>query len=136
MASHAVSVRMELSSQLPRIFGDRIQLQQVVINLIINAVEAMEGIVDRPRELAIRSGADGNGAVLVTVMDRGAGICEDAIDRMFTPFFTTKSGGMGMGLSICRSIVEAHGGRLSASPNQGRGATFQIKLPLHQEEAS
>jgi PAS domain S-box-containing protein len=136
MASHAVSVRMELSSQLPRIFGDRIQLQQVVINLIINAVEAMEGIVDRPRELAIRSGADGNGAVLVTVMDRGAGIREDAIDRMFMPFFTTKSSGMGMGLSICRSIVEAHGGRLSASPNQGRGATFQITLPLHQEEAS
>jgi PAS domain S-box-containing protein len=136
MASHAVSVRMELASVLPGIFGDRIQLQQVLINLIMNGIEAMEGVVDCPREMVIRSGADENGAVLVTVIDHGVGICEDTVDRMFIPFFTTKAGGMGMGLSICRSIVEAHGGRLSASPNQGRGATFQITLPLHQEAAS
>lgn len=136
MASHAVSVRMELSSALPRIFGDRIQLQQILINLIMNGIEAMEDVVDRPRELVIRSGSDESAAVLVTVTDRGVGLCEDAIDRMFMPFFTTKASGMGMGLSICRSIVEAHGGRLSASPNQGCGATFQITLPSHQEEAS
>ena len=136
MASHAVSVRMELASVLPGIFGDRIQLQQVLINLIMNGIEAMEGVVDCPREMVIRSGADENGAVLVTVIDRGVGICEDTVDRMFTPFFTTKAGGLGMGLSICRSIVETHGGRLSASPNKGRGATFQITLPLHQEAAS
>ncbi|KYG99430.1 PAS domain S-box protein [Bradyrhizobium sp. DOA1] len=136
MATHAVSVRMELSSALPEIFGDRIQLQQVLINLIMNGIEAMEGVEDRPRELAIRSVADGDGAVLVSVADSGVGISEQAIDRLFTPFFTTKSSGMGMGLSICRSIVEAHGGRLSAAPNQGHGATFQITLPVHREEAS
>ncbi|MBR0903197.1 PAS domain S-box protein [Bradyrhizobium liaoningense] len=136
MASHAVSVRMELSSALPGIFGDRIQLQQVLINLIMNGIEAMAGVDDRPRELTIRSEADGDHAVLVSVADSGAGICEKAIDRLFMPFFTTKSSGMGMGLSICRSIVEAHGGRLAAAPNQGHGATFQITLPVHREEAS
>lgn len=135
MASHAVSMRMELSSALPKIFGDRIQLQQVLINLIMNGIEAMEDVHDRPRELAIRSAADGEDAMLVSVADCGVGIHEQAIDRLFTPFFTTKSGGMGMGLSICRSIVEAHGGRLSAAPNQSGGATFQITLPLHREEA-
>lgn len=136
MATHAVSVRMELRSVLPNVFGDRIQLQQVLINLIMNAIEAMEGVTDRPRELVICSGPDNNGSVLVSVTDCGVGISADAIDRMFTPFFTTKSSGLGMGLSICRSIVEAHGGRLSASPNEGRGATFQIALPLYQEGAS
>lgn len=135
MASHAVSVRMELSSALPRIFGDRIQLQQVLINLIMNGIEAMEGVHDRPRELVIRA-ADGDDRVLVSVADCGVGICEEALDRLFMPFFTTKSSGMGMGLSICRSIIEAHGGRLSAAANQERGATFQISLPLHREEAS
>lgn len=136
MASHAVSVRMELSSALPRIFGDRIQLQQVLINLIMNGIEAMEGVQDRLRELAIRSATDGDDAVLMSVTDCGVGICEQATDRLFMPFFTTKSSGMGMGLSICRSIVEAHGGRLAAAPNQGRGATFQVTLPVHREAAS
>ncbi|MGX1164274.1 PAS domain S-box-containing protein [Bradyrhizobium sp. USDA 372] len=136
MASHAVSVRMELSSALPRIFGDRIQLQQVLINLIMNGIEAMGDVHDRPRELAIRSEASGDGAMQMSVSDRGVGISEQAMDRLFTPFFTTKSSGMGMGLSICRSIIEAHGGRLYAVSNQERGATFQITLPLHREEAS
>ena len=136
MANHTVSVRMELSSALPNIFGDRIQLQQVLINLIKNGIEAMESVNDRSRELAIRSAASGDGTMQVSVSDCGVGISEQAIDRLFTPFFTTKSSGMGMGLSICRSIVEAHGGRLSAVPNQERGATFQITLPLHREETS
>ena len=135
MASHAVSVRMELTSSLPRIFGDRIQLQQVLINLVMNGIEAMEGIHDRPRELTIRSDDDEAERALVTVTDRGSGICPEVLDRMFAPFFTTKSGGMGMGLSICRSIVEAHGGRLVAFSNEGRGATFQITLPSHREDS-
>ena len=136
MANHTVSVRMELSSALPNIFGDRIQLQQVLINLIKNGIEAMESVNDRSRELAIRSAASGDGTMQVSVSDCGVGISEQAIDRLFMPFFTTKSSGMGMGLSICRSIIEAHGGRLSAVPNQERGATFQITLPLHREETS
>ena len=136
MANHTVSVRMELSSALPNIFGDRIQLQQVLINLIKNGIEAMESVNDRSRELAIRSAASGDGTMQVSVSDCGVGISEQAIDRLFMPFFTTKSSGMGMGLSICRSIIEAHGGRLAAAPNQGHGATFQITLPVHREEAS
>ncbi|MDA9410058.1 MULTISPECIES: PAS domain S-box protein [unclassified Bradyrhizobium] len=136
MARHAVSVRMELSSALPKIFGDRIQLQQVLINLIMNGIEAMEDVRDRPRKLTIRSAADGDDAMLVSVADCGVGIDEQAIDRLFTPFFTTKPGGIGMGLPICRSIIEIHGGRLSAAPNQSGGATFQITLPLYREEAS
>ncbi|MBW7966411.1 PAS domain S-box protein [Bradyrhizobium sp. BR 10261] len=136
MANHAVSVRMELSSALPKIFGDRIQLQQVLINLIMNGIEAMEDVRDRPRKLTIRSAADGDDAMVVSVADCGVGIDEQAVDRLFTPFFTTKSGGIGMGLPICRSIIEIHGGRLSAASNQSGGATFQITLPLYREEAS
>ncbi|MBR0953597.1 PAS domain S-box protein [Bradyrhizobium canariense] len=139
LATHAVSVRMELASDLPMICGDRIQLQQVLINLVMNGIEAMETTVGRPRELAIRSsdvGEDSDRRLVVTVKDRGVGLCKDAAERIFTPFFTTKSGGLGMGLSICRSIIEAHAGRLSAFPNEGHGTTFQIALPLPHEDTS
>jgi PAS domain S-box-containing protein len=134
LLSHAVSLRLELSPALGLVLADRIQLQQVILNLVINAVEAMQPIADRPRELVIRTRQDDAHQILVTVRDCGVGLAAGNADRLFEAFFTTKSSGMGMGLSICRSIVEAHGGRLSASGNVGPGATFQFTLPLHQED--
>jgi signal transduction histidine kinase len=136
LASHRVSLRTELAPAPLKILGDRVQLQQVIINLVMNGIEAMQPVTDRPRELLIRSGRDETHRVLLSVTDCGVGISVDDADRLFKAFFTTKSSGMGMGLSICRSIVEAHGGRLSASRNEGPGATFQFVLPLHQEDAS
>ncbi len=136
LVSHRVSLRMELAPALPMILGDRVQLQQVIINLVMNGIEAMQSVTDRPRELVIRSSRDETHQVLVSVTDCGVGISAENADRLFNAFFTTKPSGMGMGLSICRSIVEAHGGRLSASCNEGPGATFQFVLPLHQKEAS
>jgi C4-dicarboxylate-specific signal transduction histidine kinase len=136
LTSHQVLLRTELAPALPVVFGNRVQLQQVIINLVMNGIEAMESVTDRPRELAIRSHQVDRGQLLVSVMDHGVGISPEDADRLFNAFFTTKPGGMGIGLSICRSIVEAHGGRLSASRNQGPGATFQFVLPLHREEAS
>jgi PAS domain S-box-containing protein len=136
LVNHRISLRTELAPALPRILGDRVQMQQVIINLVMNGIEAMEPITDRPRELVIRSSQDETYRVLLSVTDRGVGISVDDADRLFRAFFTTKSNGMGMGLSICRSIVEAHGGRLSASRNEGPGATFQFVLPSHKEDAS
>jgi signal transduction histidine kinase len=105
-------------------------LQQVIINLVMNAIEAMQSVTDRSRELVIRSRQDETQQVLVSVTDYGAGISAEDADRLFNPFFTTKSSGMGMGLSICRSIVDAHDGRLSATANLPHGATFQLLLPV------
>jgi PAS domain S-box-containing protein len=136
LISHRASLRTELAPALPMILGDRVQLQQVIINLVMNGIEAMQSVTDRPRELVIRSGQNETRQVVVSVTDSGVGICAKDVDRLFNAFFTTKPSGMGMGLSICRSIVEAHGGRLSASGNEGPGATFQFFLPLHKEDAS
>jgi PAS domain S-box-containing protein len=136
LSSHGVLLKLELAPDLPRIFGDRVQLQQVIINLAINAAEAMESVAGRPRELTIRSGRRDLDKVFLSVADSGVGIPDTDAERVFAPFFTTKSSGMGMGLSICRSIVEAHEGRLSASRNEGDGTTFQFALPLHEEDAA
>ena len=136
LTSHDVVLRMALAPTLPPIFGDRVQLQQVIINLVMNGIEAMQTITDRRRELLIASGEDDAPGITVAVTDSGIGIADHDTERLFNPFFTTKPGGMGMGLSICRSIVEAHGGRLSVACNAGTGTTFRFTLPLHREGAS
>jgi PAS domain S-box-containing protein len=131
LINHQVSLQMELAPALPMILGDRVQLQQVIINLVMNSIEAMQPVTDRPRELVIRSRQDETQQVLVSVADCGVGICAENADRLFTAFFTTKPTGMGMGLSICRSIMEIHGGRLWATANILHGATFQFTLPVN-----
>jgi C4-dicarboxylate-specific signal transduction histidine kinase len=136
LTNHRVSLRMELAPVLPLILGDRVQLQQVIINLVMNGIEAMQSVTDRPRELAIRSREDEPQQVLLSVTDCGVGISAEDADRLFTAFFTTKSSGMGMGLSICRSIMEAHGGRLWAEANVPHGATLQLTLPVYADTAS
>jgi signal transduction histidine kinase len=135
-ARNRISVRTELADRLPLVRGDRVVLQQVILNLVMNGIEAMQSVEDRPRELAIRSLQDETPEVLVSVTDCGVGISAENADRLFDAFFTTKSGGMGMGLSICRSIIEAHGGRLWATANVPHGATFQFTLPAHAETLS
>jgi PAS domain S-box-containing protein len=128
-AKTGVSVRTDLADGLPLIYGDRVQLQQVVLNLIINAIEAMSGVTETPRALLIcTQKAEPNG-VLVEVRDSGPGLAPATIERLFDAFHTTKPGGLGLGLSICRSIIEAHGGRLWAKANVPRGAIFEFSLP-------
>jgi len=136
LATRRVRCRLELAPALPIVLADRVQLQQVIINLVMNGVEAMQPVADRPHELIIRSYQDEAQRLVVDVTDSGVGISADNADKLFNAFFTTKSGGMGMGLSICRSIIEAHGGRLSAANHAGPGARFQFMLPSYQEEAA
>jgi len=136
LTKHRVALRTELSPTLPMILGDRVQLQQVIINLMMNGSEAMQAVMDRPRELVIRSRQDEAQQVLLSVTDCGVGISTENADRLFNAFFTTKSSGMGMGLSICSSIVEDHGGRLWATANVPHGATFQFALPVNADTAS
>jgi PAS domain S-box-containing protein len=126
---HRVALRLELASELPPVLADRVQLHQVLINLVMNGLEAMASVHDRPRELVLRSQAHDGEEVHVMVEDVGTGIDPETADRMFTAFFTTKPGGMGMGLSITRSIIEAHGGRIWATANAQHGAIFHLVLP-------
>src|ERR1700730_16859735 len=128
---NGASVQTSLGESLPLIEGDRVQLQQVVLNLIVNAVQAMCAVVDRPRELFITTAQAEPNGVLVAVKDSGPGLTPASLENLFAPFYTTKPGGLGLGLSICRSIIEAHGGRLWASPNVPRGAIFQFTVPAH-----
>ena len=128
---HGVSVRTDLASALPAVLGDRVQLQQVIINLLINGVEAMAPITDRAREIFIRSQQHEDGQVYVAVRDSGVGIDSKTADQLFSAFFSTKPSGMGMGLSISRSIIRAHGGRLWVSPNPDHGAAFQFTVPTN-----
>jgi PAS domain S-box-containing protein len=132
-AKNAVSVRTQLAEGVPTLEGDRIQLQQVILNLILNAIEAMTGVDEASRELQISTGTDTAG-VLVTVRDSGAGLDPANVDRVFDAFYTTKPEGIGMGLAICRSIIEAHGGRLWASVDELQGAVFQFTLPADLDE--
>ena len=128
-----VVLQSELANDLPRITGDRVQLQQVILNLLRNASDAMVNVADRPRELLVRTERDTGDCVRVSVRDAGVGVDRQNIDKLFDPFYTTKSGGMGVGLSVSRSIVERHHGRLWAEPNDGPGATFSFSIPRDPE---
>jgi two-component system, LuxR family, sensor kinase FixL len=131
---HGVSQQTRLATSLALVEGDRIQLQQVILNLILNGVEAMSGLDEGPRELLISTEREASGGVLVTVRDSGPGLDPESVDRVFETFYTTKPEGMGMGLAICRSIVKAHEGRLWATTNEPRGAVFQFTLPPDRNE--
>jgi len=136
LSAQHVTLRLELASAMPLIVGDRVQLQQVIINLVVNGVDAIQAVMDRSHELLIRSYEDEAHQIVVAVKDSGVGIPAETADRLFDAFFSTKPSGLGIGLSICRSIIEDHGGRLWATNNTGEpGATFQFALPSHQEQA-
>jgi signal transduction histidine kinase len=134
--TNGVTIQTRLADHLPNIQGDRIQLQQVLLNLLTNAIEAMSTANEGPRELLISSASDAVDSVLVAVRDSGPGLTPESFDRLFQAFHTTKPNGMGMGLSICRSIVEAHGGRVWATANTPRGAIFQFTLPARRKSMS
>ena len=123
-------------TDLPLVTGDRVQLQQVILNLMLNASDAMSGVEDRPKQLLIRTEPDGSDQVRVTIRDTGVGFASQNMDRLFTAFYTTKSTGMGMGLSVCRSIVAWHQGRLWAAVNDGPGATFAFAIPRRAADAA
>ena len=120
---------IDFPNDLPPVWANRVQLQQVISNLVMNALDAMREVVDRPRQLRLRAQLDDPDAVVLTVEDSGPGIAPGDVERVFDAFFSTKTSGLGLGLSICRSIVEAHGGRLWATPNLPHGTKFHVQLP-------
>jgi PAS domain S-box-containing protein len=131
LQKHDIVVTYRLAKEVPRVLVDRVQLQQVILNLVMNAIDAISLVIDRPRMLRVSSERNNPDGVIVTLEDSGTGLDPKNIDRIFQPFFTTKSHGMGMGLSICRSIIEAHRGRLSASPGRPHGTAFHVVLPAN-----
>ncbi|HTV96736.1 MAG TPA: ATP-binding protein [Steroidobacteraceae bacterium] len=133
---NGVSLKTELAEGVPAVWADRIQLQQVILNLVINAIEAMDKRVDGPKDLFIAVGKDDSNDILFTIRDSGTGLDPQKAQQVFDAFYTTKREGMGMGLAVSRGIIEAHGGRLWATPNEPVGAVFQFKLPMHREEAA
>jgi signal transduction histidine kinase len=130
-----ISIRAELSPALPKVKADRVQLQQVVMNLMLNGMDAMSGADVREKELVIRSQKEKEEQVLIAIEDSGAGLDPDTADKIFDPFFTTKPHGIGVGLSISRSIIESHQGRLWAAVRPGGGTVFQLTLPTSAEES-
>jgi signal transduction histidine kinase len=135
ITKNKIVVRTHLMSGLVAIRGDRVQLQQVLVNLILNAVEAMSSVEDRARELSIRTEQSQSGGIFVAVHDSGPGIDPGNLEQVFEPFYTTKTSGVGMGLSICQTIINHHGGRLWVSANEPQGAVFQFTLPAAQEDS-
>jgi signal transduction histidine kinase len=129
LETHQITLQIETFEGLPPVMGERVQLQQVLLNLIRNAMDAMSSITNRKRVLAIKSEVSEYNEVLLTIEDSGTGIDPDHINHIFHAFFTTKAHGMGMGLSICRSIIESHGGKLWASARSPHGSMFWVKLP-------
>ena len=136
VAQHRASLGTQLSDDAPLVWADRIQLQQVILNLIINGIEAVSAVGDGPRDLLVSTARHESDGVLLTVRDSGTGLDPGKLDHIFDAFYTTKREGMGMGLAVSRSIIQAHSGRLWASPNEPRGAVFQFTLPSGGEEAS
>jgi C4-dicarboxylate-specific signal transduction histidine kinase len=135
VVKNRVLVQTQLAETLPLVQGDRVQLQQVVLNLMINAVEAMRGVDEGSRELQISTSQVASGEVLVAVRDSGPGVEPASLERVFEAFYSTKRDGLGIGLSICRSIIEAHAGRLWATANEPKGALLQFTLPVHPDTA-
>jgi signal transduction histidine kinase len=135
LAERGVEVSTRITANLPLVSGDHIQLQQVLLNLVMNACDAMHENAPQERKVVIEAQRDGGDSVKVSVVDRGRGIPSEAVEQVFEPFFSTKSTGLGMGLSICRAIVESHGGRLWVTNNSDRGATFHFTLPAAKQEA-
>jgi signal transduction histidine kinase len=131
-----VILRQELAEDLPPVTGDRVQLQQVILNLLRNASDAMAGVDDRPRQMLIKTEREDGDLVRLTVRDAGVGVDNQSMDKLFDPFYTTKNGGMGIGLSVSRSIIERHHGRLWAEPNDGPGATFSFSIPQSPESVA
>jgi signal transduction histidine kinase len=136
LQNQQVSLQTELEAQPIQVSGDRVQLQQVILNLITNAIDAMGSVTEHPRVLRVKSETDESDAVVITVEDSGAGIDPKGTDRIFDMFYTTKSHGMGIGLAICRSIIEAHGGRISASSGNPHGSVFRVVLPTCELRAA